>query len=1198
MIFFLSYNMVTDFYLLDVHLCNRNLLPQEAALYRGSAPPNVAPVLTNTLTAYTSPRQNSQENDNEFSSVYDSDCETGYKNNYKVHARRKPGSGNGGYKKRIVICAFGKIKVNNLWLNVAVHLVGYKPSFYARIPEDITDDKYLFLLKNRIQACGVTSKYGNVFCAYEVVHGRSFINYSNSDSRFIRISFNNMSVYNKVYHKLKRMEAAGRPIELFEPDLMPIIKFIHDLDSPPVGWRRIRESRIVNIPIDYKFTDCEYEVSVHWSDLIESSGISDTLMPQVNKCAWDIECAPLVSNKIHPLADRGDPVTHVSASWTIGSSFQECTKLYNLVFHLGKSIPQEEYPGHLGELKDRVVNLVAISCRNEEDLILKFVECLRRGPIDYYPDLLEIATQNGCLFPVDALYTYNGNAFDEKYMLTRAESLMIDHIWRKTSKYRDFICPIVSTNLVRQGRTVNTKFLSRPGVANIDLFKHVESLNNTAIVDMKLKTVSKFFLNERVNRSEWDIMSLYKIIIEEDSSVAEKYASVSQIREIREELGADRIAALKESRLRFVEGTHAIYEAIERVKVQYSDTKYDLDYQELYNICCKSVFNIGIPRENELAMFETIKYAIYDSILLHKLESKFNVLLGKIAQSKITHFPMPLLMYRGNSVVLSSLAARKMHKKIRLSDNQKENCGDATHIKYVGYLLPLKDREERYKVLFGKFREARELEKEKYLQLKQIYPNIRSPGKTETDKENLKWLKWYEKVTGYIEIVYDNWPKLFAYGDLDDEKLSKAMKKLKSECKNKGAFVVQPQVGSYKNVATLDVASEYPSTIIQFGLSHELAIPETETNVSPYETYIWENVTGEKYPIRMYKGQIGVIPELLLELLAARKAKKREMAKYAKGSIEYLVIDCEQLAIKLVCNSQYGIMNDINSPLYFQALAACTTALAREYLITCAAKVNEFYPNSRLVYGDTDSIFINYNVDTLRETWEIAADCETRINEYMASIGRPHMIIELEKVYSPLWLFSKKKKYFGWKYENPDGRGGELNIMGIKAKKRDSTKIEKYSDAVTRSLFLNFPAERFRILEFFRELREYSSQLPQEYYTIRASFKGIDAYDRTKMNKQIKLYDLYANSGTGKILQGGDYIYYLQTLEEPYINDSGKVTVPKANDCICPADLMEVYKKKIDYSKYVNTCIKTQAELIQHIIRESDNEINYVDYFS
>ena len=82
------------------------------------------------------------------------------------------------------------------------------------------------------------------------------------------------------------------------------------------------------------------------------------------------------------------------------------------------------------------------------------------------------------------------------------------------------------------------------------------------------------------------------------------------------------------------------------------------------------------------------------------------------------------------------------------------------------------------------------------------------------------------------------------------------------------------------------------------------------------------------------------------------------------------MLDAEQLAYKLTANSLYGQLGSSTFKVRLQHLAASTTAYGRKQIIFAKDVIETFYgPKSNhpsceaeIVYGDTDSLFVNFKV--------------------------------------------------------------------------------------------------------------------------------------------------------------------------------------------------------------------------------------------
>ncbi|AGF85231.1 polymerase type B [Moumouvirus goulette] len=191
----------------------------------------------------------------------------------------------------------------------------------------------------------------------------------------------------------------------------------------------------------------------------------------------------------------------------------------------------------------------------------------------------------------------------------------------------------------------------------------------------------------------------------------------------------------------------------------------------------------------------------------------------------------------------------------------------------------------------------------------------------------------------------------------------------------------------------------------------------------------------------------GILPEILTELLNKRKETNLRLAK-EKDAFVKAILNALQLAFKVTANSLYGQTGAPTSPIYFIAIAASTTAIGRERLYYARRMVEDNFPGAEVIYGDTDSIFINFHIkdenDNERTDKEALiqtiAKCQRAAKLINQNVPKPQSIV-YEKTFHPFILVAKKK-YVGLLFEkNPDKYF--LKSMGIVLKRRDNAPIVK-----------------------------------------------------------------------------------------------------------------------------------------------------------
>jgi len=294
-----------------------------------------------------------------------------------------------------------------------------------------------------------------------------------------------------------------------------------------------------------------------------------------------------------------------------------------------------------------------------------------------------------------------------------------------------------------------------------------------------------------------------------------------------------------------------------------------------------------------------------------------------------------------------------------------------------------------------------------------------------------------------------------------------------------GAIVLDPIPGFYDDpIAVLDYGSLYPSTIIEHNISYETYLSKKDMenlqevknrryNKIEYDIYSGDGNNKKKVGVKTciyaeplletpkdeydkkmmpnLKGK-GIIPSLLQDLLSARKAAKKQMAK-ATDPFKKAVYNGKQLALKVTANSVYGYTGAKFSDLRFMDLAASTTAGGRQKIYTARDLAIKAYPGTVVVYGDTDSIFVNMsNIAELKglkgkELLENTIKIGEKMADKITAQLRAPQVLEYEKTFWPFMIITKKR-YAGNKYEF-DPKKYKFTSMGLVTKRRDNAPILK-----------------------------------------------------------------------------------------------------------------------------------------------------------
>jgi len=256
-----------------------------------------------------------------------------------------------------------------------------------------------------------------------------------------------------------------------------------------------------------------------------------------------------------------------------------------------------------------------------------------------------------------------------------------------------------------------------------------------------------------------------------------------------------------------------------------------------------------------------------------------------------------------------------------------------------------------------------------------------------------------------------------------------------------GATVLEAQKGAYYTpITALDFEALYPSIMMAHNLCYSSYVMDERKygNISgiEYETF--------KIGDRTYKFAQDVpslLPAILSELKQFRKQAKRDMAA-ATGFMKE-VYNGKQLAYKISMNSVYGFTGAGKGILPCVPIASTTTSKGRSMIEETKNYVEKNFPGSYVRYGDTDSVMIEFDVgdrtgeEAIAYSWEVG---ERAAEECSALFKKPNNL-ELEKVYCPYFLYSKKRyaAKLWTKGKDENMHMDYIDVKGLQLVRRDNT---------------------------------------------------------------------------------------------------------------------------------------------------------------
>ncbi len=301
-----------------------------------------------------------------------------------------------------------------------------------------------------------------------------------------------------------------------------------------------------------------------------------------------------------------------------------------------------------------------------------------------------------------------------------------------------------------------------------------------------------------------------------------------------------------------------------------------------------------------------------------------------------------------------------------------------------------------------------------------------------------------------------------------------------------GGLVLDSVPGLYRNILVFDFKSLYPSLIRTFNIDPLTHVPPDLAAGVPSEAAI-RTPSGAAFR----RDEPGILPELVARLWSER-ARARQ-AGDAVGA----------QATKILMNSLFGVLGASSSRLFSPAVANAITTAGQHVIRLAAAAVER--RGYRVIYGDTDSLFVDIGEPETSRAAERAQDLREGISRDVAAAitrefdCRSHLELEFEKAYARFFMpevrggaTGSKKRYAGL-VGGP--RGAEVDFVGLEAVRRDWSGVaRRFQRELLALVFHDRPVADF-IRGFIAELR--AGRHNDELAYRKAIRKPLDAYTKT-----------------------------------------------------------------------------------------------------
>lgn len=373
--------------------------------------------------------------------------------------------------------------------------------------------------------------------------------------------------------------------------------------------------------------------------------------------------------------------------------------------------------------------------------------------------------------------------------------------------------------------------------------------------------------------------------------------------------------------------------------------------------------------------------------------------------------------------------------------------------------------------------------------------------------------------TGFSTAAFDHFllPRLHRKGHVAPNVLDIDM-----EGGASGGHVFDPVPGLHDHVIVLDFKSLYPSIMRTFKIDpYSRMVAEFESSEGKNIDDILNTPTGINFSKKEH-----ILPDFLTEL-----THKRGLAKKDKNA-------ALSQAIKILMNSFYGVMGSRGCRFYHVELPEAITGTGRWILETSKAWIEE--QGNKVIYGDTDSLFVQLKIGESSKAFERAHELAEKLNIELAKIIQQrfkitsHLEVEYEKYYRKIFFAplrggegAAKKRYAAWQWSRSDIESvnpkGEFTFSGLEVVRQDWTELAKiYQREIYRRLFLDEDIkewtkkfiERVKNREFIKELiykkrlsktaDEYKKNIPQHVRAVMMLFDHPDFAEEAKTARDVE----------------------------------------------------------------------------------------------